>query len=392
MKFKAPSAFYSNIQFWRLCVSSFLFFTSFNMVIPELPGYLKSMGGEKYIGYIIFLFTITAGLSRPFSGKWADKIGRVPVMVVGAVVSAICGLAYAFVSGVFAFLLLRFLHGFSTGFTPTGTSAYVADIVPNNKRGEAMGVVSLSGSLGMAFGPALGSFIYADFGYDVMFYSSAAAGLIAFWAIAGIKETLPVKEKFTSSMFKIKWEDVYEKRVKSPAIVMVLMVISFGAMITLVPDLCEEIGLENKGYFFAAFTIASVSVRFFAGRFSDTIGRAKVLLFSSLLFSAAMVVIGFATDKNSLFLGAVMFGLAQGINSPTIMAWAIDLGDEKRIGRAMSTVYIALEIGIGTGAFFAGYFYALDHTNLPWIFVSCALLTLVSFAYLLRIVLLKRTA
>ena len=64
------------------------------MLIPELPGYLSRMGGEEYMGLIISLFTVTAGFSRPFSGKLTDKWGRIPVMVVGAAVSGIAALLY----------------------------------------------------------------------------------------------------------------------------------------------------------------------------------------------------------------------------------------------------------------------------------------------------------
>jgi MFS family permease len=118
------------LDFFLLCLSSFLFFASFNMIIPELPSYLSSIGGEEYKGYIISLFTLSAGLSRPFSGKLADKIGRMPVMVFGVMVCFLVSLFYPLLTTVSGFLFLRFLHGFSTGFTPTGTSAYVADIVP----------------------------------------------------------------------------------------------------------------------------------------------------------------------------------------------------------------------------------------------------------------------
>ena len=129
------------------------------MIIPELPAYLTSLGGENYKGWIIALFTLSAGLSRPFSGKLADKIGRIPVMVFGASVCFIVGLSYPILQFVGGFLFLRFAHGFSAGFTPTGTSAYVADIVPFAQRGEALGIQSLFGSLGMAAGPALGGWI-----------------------------------------------------------------------------------------------------------------------------------------------------------------------------------------------------------------------------------------
>jgi MFS family permease len=60
-------------------------------------------------------------------------------MVIGAIVSGIGALMYPLISGVFGFFLVRLFHGFSTGFKPTGTSAYVADLVPFNRRGEALG-------------------------------------------------------------------------------------------------------------------------------------------------------------------------------------------------------------------------------------------------------------
>jgi len=47
--------------FGVLCLSYALFGGSFNMIIPELPAYLSSLGGEDYKGLIIALFTLTAG-------------------------------------------------------------------------------------------------------------------------------------------------------------------------------------------------------------------------------------------------------------------------------------------------------------------------------------------
>ena len=137
-------------HFWLLCVSSLLFFASFNMIIPELPEYLTQLGGAEYKGFIISLFTITAMISRPFSGKLADKIGRVPVMIFGALVCFICSLFYPIISSLAGFFLLRFVHGFSTGFTPTGNTAYLSDIIPSQRRGEAMGILGTAGAVGMA--------------------------------------------------------------------------------------------------------------------------------------------------------------------------------------------------------------------------------------------------
>ncbi len=371
-----------NFQFWILCFSSFLFFSSFNMIIPELPGYLTSLGGADYKGFIIALFTLTAGFSRPFSGKLADKVGRIPVMILGAIISFIAALFYPFLLTVGGFLVLRFMHGFSTGFMPTGVSAYVADIVPSHRRGEAMGILGLSTSMGMAMGPAVGSYIASSFSLYTMFYTSSCVALLSIMILAGMRETLKVKQSFHISLLKISWKDVYEKRVLPPSLLMMLTVFSFGIILTIVPDFSEHLGIKNKGLFFLVFTISSLAIRLIAGKASDKYGRIIILKISCIILALAMVLTGIATSAPVFLAAAVIFGVGVGMNSPTVFAWTIDLSDDKHRGRAMATMYIALEIGIGTGALFSGFLYDNDARMFHYSFWSGAILAIVAFIYL----------
>ena len=178
-----------------LCLSNVLFSGSFNMIIPEMPNFLTSLGGEDYKGFIIALFTLSAGLSRPFSGKLADTIGRVPLMIFGTLVCVFCSLLYPLLTTVAGFLMLRFLHGFSTGFKPTAATAYAADIVPIHRRGEAMGIMGVSKKLGASMFPPLGSYLVLEFSIDVMFYVSSFIALVSIALLMGLKETLPDPQK-----------------------------------------------------------------------------------------------------------------------------------------------------------------------------------------------------
>ena len=157
-------------QFWVLCTSTVLFMASFGMVMPELPGFLTELGRPDLIGWIVGLFTVGAFLSRFLSGRIADRAGRRPVMLFGTWVTTIAGLGYIGVGAitgeavwsgvpvaVWAFLTLRLLHGMSTGFRPTGTTAFLTDITPLSRRGEALGYLGVAGNAGMAGGPAIGS-------------------------------------------------------------------------------------------------------------------------------------------------------------------------------------------------------------------------------------------
>lgn len=370
------------VQFGLLCLSGFLFFGSFNMIVPELPAYLNDMGGGEYKGWIIGLFTITAGLSRPFSGKLADRVGRIPVMVVGALVSGIAALIYPFATTIFAFLFLRFFHGFSTGFKPTGTSAYVADVVPQRRRGEAMGIVGFFSSLGMAAGPAIGSFIALKFSLNVMFYSSCAFAIASVAILIGMKESLKNRESLRADHFRIRMNEVFEPRVVSPSFVMMLSVFGFGTVVTVIPDMTDALGLDNRGLFFTYFTLASLLVRILAGKASDKYGRIPVLRVGSLILFSSMILLA-NTDSFVLFVtSGILFGFGVGICSPTIFAWTIDLSDEKHRGRGIATMYIALEIGIGAGAFLSGWMYGNNLQNLPYVFYLAGAMVLIGTVYL----------
>ncbi len=352
------------------------------MIIPELPAYLDSMGGGEYKGFIIALFTLTAGLSRPFSGKLADTVGRIPVMIFGAVICFICGFIYPLATTVTAFLILRFFHGLSTGFKPTGTSAYVADVVPATRRGEAMGILGLCGSLGIAAGPAIGSTIATYYSFTDMFYASSGSAILSVLILAGMKETLEDRQSFSFSLLKLSPREILEPRVLAPCIALVLTTFSFGVVLTITPDLSDSLGISNRGLFYAYFTGASVAVRVFAGKASDRYGRIVVLKVATLVMAVGMLLIGLAESVPLFFAGGIVFGLGAGMNTPTVFAWTIDLSRERYRGRAMATMYISLEIGIGVGALLSGWIYGNDASRFVYAYGLGALLALVSLVYL----------
>jgi MFS family permease len=376
-----------------MCLSSFLFFLSFNLLLPELPDHLSRLrgtgwGGQPlygadYKGFIIALFTLTAGLSRPFSGKLADTVGRIPVMVFGSLVCFVCGFFYPWALTVTGFLGLRLLHGFSTGFKPTGTAAFIADIVPTERRGEAMGLLGVTGSLGMAVGPAFGSWVATHFSLNAMFYCSSGAALLSLLVQGTLTETLPVaqRQRFRWGLLKLKWKEVLEPRVTAPAVVTLLNLFPYGALLTVVPDQSRLLGLtgEGKGLFYICYTVASLAVRLVAGRASDTHGRVPVLRWSTAILGVGLALLVWSPSVAVFLAAAVIFGLGTGLNSPTLYAWTIDLSHPEHRGRGVATMYIALEVGIGLGALLAGWIFDNDPARLPWVHglsLGCVVLAL----------------
>ena len=373
-----------NLHFILMCLSSLLFSASFNMMIPELPAYLSSMGGAEYKGFIIALFTLTAGISRPFSGKLTDKVGRVPIMAVGSIVCFVCGILYPVLTTVSGFLFLRLVHGFSTGFKPTATAAYIADIIPRERWGEALGLHGICFSIGMAIGPALGSTITLYSSINVMFFTSSFFALLSILILFNMKETLRNKQKFSFGLLKISKQDVFAKEALPAALITFLSYVAYGSILTLIPDWTEHLGFQNKGVFFIVFTISSMMVRFFAGKISDQKGRVLVIKLGLVLLIVALVLLASIDAKIGLILGGLMYGISTGILSPALNAWTIDFSKPDERGKAMATMYIAMEAGIGLGALCAGWYFQDYLDRIPMVIYVSAFICLLGTIYMLK--------
>lgn len=379
-------------QFWFLCLNSLLFFSSLNMALSEFPQWLSSLGGADYKGFIIGLFTISAALSRPLGGRLADRIGRLPMMYLGAGIALICFLCYPHFRTVFGFLVLRFLHGLAVGLHPTALFAMSADIIPYDKRGEGVGILSTMGTIGMALGPGLGGYLSQ---YIDMFWLCnlcALFSLFSLMSIRAMKETLPQPRPFSFTEMRLKWSEVFEPRVIHPAVLIILGSYSFGMSLTLTPDWLVLLGASNKGLFLMLSTLGSIGSRLFSGKLSDKFGRVEVLLMATFLQVLAMVFTSTVDNLYEMVVAALFMGVAYGVFSPTLTAWAIDMSHPDHRGRAMATVYVSLEIGIGLGAFVTGMVFknTLETAILP-IYLA-AVFSFFAFLYMLAFKLLIRKA
>ena len=141
----------------------------------------------------------------------------------------------------------------------------------------------------------------------------------------------------------------------------------------------------NKGLFFASFTASSILVRVFAGKVSDRYGRITVLRVSTLSVVFAMWFVGTSTGPVHFFIAGAILGMAAGMNSPSIFAWTIDLSHPLHRGRAMATMYIAMEIGIGIGALLSAYLFDNEVARIPLAFNSGAFFAGIAFLYIVLV-------
>jgi len=87
-------------------------------------------------------------------------------------------------------------------------------------------------------------------------------------------------------------------------------------ILTLIPDWSTYLGLENKGSFFIAFTLASLSIRFLSGKASDRFGRKRVAMVGLSILAAALFTMAIFKFWIALLIGGILYGFSMGILSP----------------------------------------------------------------------------
>lgn len=357
-------------SFWIMCLGAMSFFLSFNLILPELNAELRSRGGADYVGWIIPAFSFSALIARPFSGWITDNLGRKVAMIGGCLFCIVAGCFYPWVGTVTGFLVVRAIHGFSTGFTPTGFTAFTADVVEESHRGRAMGWQGMFNNLGTTMGYALGALIAQYCGIDWMYYVSAALAATAWMMFMQLPETRMESHR---RKFKFSLSQLFYWPAWKPSVIMFLVCISLGSILTVMADFTLDLGYANKGLFLSIYIGVSLLFRLVSGRVSDVLGRAWSTAIGTFSQVLSMAILGYmAMELNHqtmtgckdcatlgfgwFGLAAVFYGIGQGFNAPSLFAWASDTADAQHRGRALAMLFMFLELGIIVGGLTANYF------------------------------------
>jgi MFS family permease len=147
-----------------------------------LPIYAKKVGlNDAEIAIILGAQLALAMVAKPITGRVSDRVGRIPVIVIGLLLCA-TALPLIFRSeSLTAFVLLAPLLGLGVGAVTPVTNALIADLAQTRRLGAAMGVFGTIWDIGEAAGPMIAGFLVGGLGYaatfDVLAAVTAAAAV-----------------------------------------------------------------------------------------------------------------------------------------------------------------------------------------------------------------------
>ncbi len=136
--------------------------------------------GATAIVFAYVLYNISyAALSMP-AGIHSDKIGRKPVLLSGFAIFAAVYAGFALATDAWAVWPLFIVYGAYIAFTEGVGKAYVADLVPKERRGTAMGLYNACTGVMLLLSSVIGGALWDVFGPPATFaFGASTAGLAA---------------------------------------------------------------------------------------------------------------------------------------------------------------------------------------------------------------------
>ena len=149
-------------------------------MLPVLPRYVDGPlgAGNVAVGIVIGSYAITGLLLRPFAGRFADRRGRKPAVLIGSLLVAAGGFLYLLPLGVGGLIAARLVLGAGEGTVFIAGSAWIVDLAPPERRGRVIGLYGLAVWAGLSIGPLFGELIQHGAGYTAVwiFAGATAAG------------------------------------------------------------------------------------------------------------------------------------------------------------------------------------------------------------------------
>lgn len=341
-------------KLFALMATAFVDMVGLLMIIPLLPFYVKSLGGSGVdilgihfgigiiIGFIVAAYTVAQLLSAPMWGRFSDRVGRRPALLIALAASGMAYLIFGFAHSLLVLFLSRIVQG-AGGGTVGVIQAYVADSTDPKDRARALGWLSATTNLGVALGPVLGSFAITlgkrDLlpGAGTLQMGQAAPGIMAaalclinmIFVARYLHESRDVSEQSSAgeqrkTSRQAIWHVISHSSEPSSRLIWIYA-IAIGAfqgsfsVLALFLNARFQVTELTIGYFFMYVGSISVFARvLFLGRMVDWLGEAKLSRLGLVLLAAGVLGMPLAQNLLMLAIAVALIPLGTAFTFPCV--------------------------------------------------------------------------
>lgn len=282
------------------------------MILMPLAPTIKNVFliNTQHFGWLVSSFGIAAGCSAFFSTFWADKFDRKLILIV-LYIGFIIGTYFCAIAPTYnMFLIARIFTGIFGGVCGSVILAIVGDIIPNERRASAMGMVMMGFALAAVAGIPLGLILSNKFGWQMPFYVICGLGFIILVCIIIF---IPNVNAHLKSENKTSYKHFYStlfanKSMQIALAVPVVMMIAHMGIIPYISDFTVNNLHFNKEtdvpLMYLIGGLLSVVNSPLVGKISDKYGRYKVF---AILSSLAIIPLFLITNSTSTSVVLFLF-------------------------------------------------------------------------------------
>jgi MFS family permease len=285
-------------------------------------------------------------------------------------------------------LIFRFIQGSFTVLCWQTLMTLVLDLSTARNRGKNMGIFGIFLASAMGSGPVLGGII-AGFGVYLPYYIASFLSIIIFLvSLVVLKEPEQVISK--PSLVENISIVVRKPLLIVPSIFNFVDRLHIGFILFVLPIILKvDLGVdpELRGMVLGLFALPFIILQYPVGRWSDRIGRYKLLIFGSLGYGIMLSLIGFLGSFGlfAIIFAFIVIGIGNGFTGPPAMALVGDIVDSDENAIGMGFFNLLGNIGIVTGPLMGGFL--LTYTNIVITFIVAGLIEFISLTGIILIVL-----
>lgn len=303
------------------------------------------------------IYVIGTLLARLYVGKKLEVMGRRQTLRIGIVLYFITTLMYLYMPSLIVLYIVRLLNGFFYGAVSTATNAIVTEYIPLSRRGEGINYYGLSTSLAAAIGPFLGMLLLQATSIDFIVMMSSV--ILAFTVVGCLmlkvnNLDLTKDQRALADSWKI--NTFIDSKVVFIATIAFVMGLAYSSVLSFLASYVETIDLVSvSSFFFVVYALVITVTRPMAGRIFDRYGENSVMYPSYLFLAIGLFVLSITTSAWELLFSGALIGLGYGTFMSNGQAVALHLEkDVSRVGVALSTYFVGLDLGIGVGPYVLG--------------------------------------
>lgn len=339
------------------------------MILPILPLYAKNefSMSPTTVTMLIAAFFAAQLVGGPILGRWSDKIGRVPVLIVSQIGTVIAFIGFGVAAAPWMLFAARAFDGL-TGGNLVVAQAYVTDVTPREHRARALGLIFAMFGLGFFVGPAIGG-VLASFGPRLPYFFAAAvaaAVVLLTWFTLDESMTAEERQEIREKAVKLSLRSALANRPLTWTVVLAFLAqFGLGLVVSTFALFGEAVLFDSNAELGVGLLLALVGLfqlitqTGILPRALALIGERKLIPVGIGSRAAGLVIYSFTVSPWLAAFGAMFFAIGGGLSMPPTQSVATKTVDDSKRGGVLGVIQASMSLAFITSMAIGGALFTI---------------------------------